>query len=767
MIRNVSGEAAFVNLWEKDGIQFKSAAAAHIYGASSSQRLRLRLSTAAATFFEDIKLTIGEEGYYLFIMRGGGDFDPDVGYKITNVVQVGASATAPNTFESDFTLARPLPVAMDTILNNYLYEDFPSADTTETDTWFFGVAKLAISNIVSEKQISGFKYNGPNPELVRFDTESKKYTDVSGVVLNVDDGSGGERPSLRARVGRITKDGDVDVIQYQRPTWLERPNIDGASMLWSGIGTRGISLYARDFDRTTEVSFAGDDTRRQIITDIALPPGIDYDAIDKMYLVPDLDITANTSSVRIGILMSPVDVYGRPYVYSASTSYYPDAAKYIATGTYNFIPNEYYENGDDDSQASIFGALEDHSGTSVDVNSKWEVPSDIVDMLKENDVVPKIRVRMDYDPESAGYNRVIHVKQWAIILELKVDVTDDNLYARVSGELQGANETNSVYEAVRHILENYDGISSGDIDYGNMAAERSDWHIGRQLTDRKSSLDYLKELCRQAWFCIVPKRNGDRLITAWRENENFAAISNAEDDVLRDSIKKFSKTDASKVYNDFHLKYSWNPGTQEYDRGLIVTHTDEASFPAQGADGDGDGIDDWKTYVGGLNDDSYADAKELWEAAHDSYDRIEQVQRLPDSHGKLDWFIDILIFNPDADFTHQGVNSSAYRSLIHYVEWTTRQKDTVEYRLPINSTWITLELLSAVTFNDVQFTNDSDREGWVTMVKIDPRKDELVVRLILNPTDISTGLGDFTETGAADDNIVESGSQTDNIVEGV
>jgi len=141
-------------------------------------------------------------------------------------------------------------------------------------------------------------------------------------------------------------------------------------------------------------------------------------------------------------------------------------------------------------------------------------------------------------------------------------------------------ETNNVYTAFRHILEDYDGIAFANIDYNNVSDYRSDWTLGRQLLERKKSNEYLAELARQTFVGIYPLRTGYRGLKAWREDETIIAThTTASGSIIAGSISKFEQTPISKTFNEFRVQYDYNPGADRFNKEIFIKKTDENAFP--------------------------------------------------------------------------------------------------------------------------------------------------------------------------------------------
>ena len=130
--------------------------------------------------------------------------------------------------------------------------------------------------------------------------------------------------------------------------------------------------------------------------------------------------------------------------------------------------------------------------------------------------------------------------------------------------------------AFKLILETYDGISSSDIDYGNVSDARADWIVGRQLLEKKNSAEYLKELAKHTFVGIYPTRKGLRGLSAWYDLQT-SEYTFGESAIL--DILSWKKSPISKVYNDFTINYDYNPGSKKYNKSIFITKTDESAFP--------------------------------------------------------------------------------------------------------------------------------------------------------------------------------------------
>lgn len=750
-MRNVSGEPDYMPLINDSGLSYKTTAAYSYFSSGSPDGLSYVHLIVSPDINKDDIGGVGNQNY-LMVTRGGGDPDTDTAYKIFSAIDgfpVTVNGKAMKILEVAFWGA--LSVSPSAFVPGYALDI--TAGTVSVDVWWFRIAKLSVECVVSEKEISGFETSGSKPIVVKYDTDSKKESDVSYIVGSSDAGAGGTRPQVTLVSRNITKDGDILVEAIATP------------IVYDMLFTDEAELYDRD--RST--SLPSEST--WVPLRVRIPTDVDWSEYDSLYLCFDIEREASlVNSGCFEIVVSARGPFNQDMDGLSQTTYFPAQTNYSLTEQYyNWIPNAYYENGgDSNGEASRWNRWETLGGVNVNNKDHLEITGELLEAIKNGDIFPVLTVGITLLFSGASAGATIKVKEVAVLGVRKVSITDGNVYARLRGELTGTAETNTVYNTAKHILEDYDGIAAADIDYHNLATSRGDWHVGRQLTDKKSSYDYLRELCAQAFICIIPKRNGNRRLTAWREDNDFSTLTHDESTIQRNSLRKLDKSQISRVYNVFKLKYAWHPGRGEFIRSVTVDKVNESAFPAFGADADGDGIDDWKTYVGGLADSSYADAKALWDIAHASYLRSSAVNELPQNFSILSWFTDFALFKPGVASYFLSTGSSAFKALRNFVEWTTRQFDLVEYSIPVNATNAVLELLKPITFNDALLTNDVDREGWLTVLKLDPKRDRITVEALLQPADISTESvdGDIDETGDAPDTIDESGSRTDTITEG-
>lgn len=179
-------------------------------------------------------------------------------------------------------------------------------------------------------------------------------------------------------------------------------------------------------------------------------------------------------------------------------------------------------------------------------------------------------------------------------IERTINVINEDLFAKVNGEVYGGAQTNNIYLTIVHLLRTYDGIAAADIELGNLLSTRVNWTSGRQVDERKSSKEYLQEIAKQCFIGIYPTRDGKRGFKAFRSDKTFSSVVHASDTgtIVAGSISKFEKSDINQVYNDFEIKYDFNPASKEFEQSIYIHNADQSAFPNKLASVDPDGVAD-------------------------------------------------------------------------------------------------------------------------------------------------------------------------------
>lgn len=109
---------------------------------------------------------------------------------------------------------------------------------------------------------------------------------------------------------------------------------------------------------------------------------------------------------------------------------------------------------------------------------------------------------------------------------------------------------------------------------------RKDWFFGRTLIDKKKSEEYYKEIFAQAFLIGAISPTGKLRATSWLDNTTPALTFNTTN-ILQGSLGQMKPTPARQVYNDFLIRYDWNPGAKKFNKQIAITNVDKPVFPGE------------------------------------------------------------------------------------------------------------------------------------------------------------------------------------------
>jgi len=318
-------------------------------------------------------------------------------------------------------------------------------------------------------------------------------------------------------------------------------------------------------------------------------------------------------------------------------------------------------------------------------------------------------------------------------------------------------QTDTVYNTFRHIVDSYSTVT--DVNYHNLTEQRQSWNVGRQITTRKNSFDYIRELCKQTFIAGWVDGAGTLNFSAFRDGlaEDDTLVLHDSSIIIDGSIKNFKRTPISKVYNQINVQYDWNPITQKFNFNYAINKVDEPSFPLS--------TDSWEDYVQGI--ENYATAKGIWDRAHESYLETRIANLTPSDRSDLKWANDLGNFNDSTNY--DKTDEYAYKYFIMTTDWNTRQKNQVTYKLPLNDDTKVLNLMQRVRFNDPLYTGITNFTGWITTLELDALKDIITITLTMELNKSRWVGGDCSEIVERSTNIdviIEDTINTDEIEEG-
>jgi hypothetical protein len=742
----INNEKTFIPLMFNGAEKFYTCqASAYDYADDGTGITRPRLRIVTSVPFQANDLA----GYYIVAVSGeGANKDRFIRIR-SNLISTEYNRIYSYTYlflDEPLDAVTPTPFNLDS--NNYKLRAVSGTTPADENSWWFSITSYQLQMTSSNASTITYKKDDNNQyQIFKYDKDTGQYTSLKGIISSVKVTAGKLLITLKAT--SLTADGEI--VTYV-PVEFKVANATTLS----------------DCDRTTMEHVPFSSNTNADITNFRPVVGSEYQVkitdankfkdIDNLYLTCDMN--AQTSEaypggyspyVRLMVRYKGVDVYGRDLDFDDTDSdYILNIFRASQAGVnINFIPNEYYIGGDDNDETDLSGAVQTFSdGSDAKLMDQFKFP-EIIKSCIENGIIRAIKFQIGIRQIANGTSNQIRsgdlrFKELAMLAQKNLPIVNADLYASTYGEMIDGVPSQSVYDAFRLILETYDGIGTGSLDYGNLATTRKSWIVARQLTEHKSSQEYLKELAQQSYVCIFPTRTGKRKMQAWRDISLVSATHSASS-ILRDSLRRMSKTPSSMIYNAFTVNYNWNPATSKYERSLKVDFTDQTSFPVStGA---------WQSYVSGVAEGSYADAKIIWDIAHDGYLRSSIITPLPDQLQNASWYADQAAFNGTTS-VGASVDCGAWKYLTNLCEWCTRQKDVVEYAIPLTAANLQLDLCDRVTVNDLILTDSADRTGWITKVDIQCKNDQIVLTVMLNPPELE-------DASMTDNLIIESGDRVD------
>lgn len=546
---------------------------------------KLSLRTAGRTF-RDGELT----GYFVRVVSGGDD----AVYQIYDQTETDTSG-GQREYLTEVTLLTAIsgtPVVMASI---------PAEGATyDKDLWYFSIIDLNNVYIVSNREINAFsRAAGRLASLKYYNKNSDKYTEIGeiGQRSSVNGISNLLYPGIDVVNKSVTADGDIIKTFTIAPKSVKMSADDVTITEFYGTEISSTLLgradheNLRDRDVTTNYEYVIDsgitvgNVAQFAVTFIIEIDALDEYDFDELYVMPDISITATEEASTYYINMAYSE-YNYLNVESedviSSTQLYTNAKSLPANTetNYHVIPTYHYNEtlldiSDFDSKKASFNLQSDFTDTK---------------RLSNN----KIAVTMNFSLGFLAQTRVtVKFKEFAIIGKRTISLTSETLYTSLEGELGLVSvETNNIYTAIEHVLKRYDELEAAEIDFGTLEYHRKDWHLGRQITKRKSSFDYLDELAQHSFMGIYPNRHGQRAFVCFRE-QGTAAAAHDESIVKAGSITPFQLSDIYDTYNDFRIEYNYDPGRDKYTKSLIITHADESAFPAEY---ESTGTDNTKTF---------------------------------------------------------------------------------------------------------------------------------------------------------------------------
>jgi len=483
-----------------------------------------------------------------------------------------------------------------TYINIYVDKWFDSPPQTENATdngttslhiWYLEILTLKSTQIISNQEINSFEL-GVNGNIARLYFWDKDQDDYISAVESIDRTSKTNignvgYPGIEILNKGVNLDGEVREMLTIKPEFIScsYSNALGSfvsSTLITG-GNDNPDLHDRDISSSYNhicKKNLGEGSLQAIYEfEMIIPEQLLNTVYENVYIVMDQDLLFedDTDSISINYAFSAIDFADRETasIKNYDVYYFGRDSNLEAgiTKEWNLIPKIYYnEVADDDTfnEKKIYIDIQEF----IENNKAFQA-------FKKLKLTVTATVARAVNPEKQF---TYTFREITFVAVKKISLTNQDAFTKIKGEEVSAVLTDNVYRGFQHILETYDGVASGNIDYDNLASKRAFWKIGRQVTDRKNSFEYLKELAEQTFTGIHTTIDGKKRITAFRDNTTSVATHD-ESKIIKGSLRRLTNTSISDIFNEFKIKFDYNPANDTFNRSLFITNVEQASFPSR------------------------------------------------------------------------------------------------------------------------------------------------------------------------------------------
>jgi hypothetical protein len=560
-----------------------SITAATTYNVDGNGKPYLLIKTPSYNFTENELIDSGV--FYITVFKGTSQGILIIGNEDTTNPLTSAATT-------QIYLGKKLTETVTDFNTNNAY----LGGTISDDVWFFRIYQFNSIYLMSDKTIHSFVQDALNSlDLSYWNKDKLTYDPIPELIDNTDNTENNvyEAPTVTLLNNDIDIEGDFIRLIPIFPKSLKWKGTDLQPQLGStedGFGVDDDSVLL-DKDRSTSIFLKNDlggFNRVQVDYEIEFPDDFIIENLDELYLCFDafLDFPDPPTGLLSFHWIVKIEDQFEQNNFTQVLRDYPTSPISSNDLTINGLPNDYYKQGDDNGEDSDF---------SNEVNSTFLSTLFRIDSISDfKEALVSGRISISFIVSSVGNPNIkrFELKQIGFVGAQKLNTIKDNLFIKTKGELTGANQTNNVYRAMQHIMEDYDLISSGSIDYGNLSSKltRSQWRVGRQVMKKKLSSLYLKELAAQGFIGIYPDRQGKRHTKSFLDDTaNIWTHADDNGTIIKGSISRFEATPMNELYNDFTINYDWNPGLGQFNKQIFITNTNavgevdpySATFPGE------------------------------------------------------------------------------------------------------------------------------------------------------------------------------------------
>jgi hypothetical protein len=593
--------------------------------------------------------------------------------------------------------------------------NWDGAANSNTSPWFYDIVDVESASKASEYAQYGFGPYAEKDSMSFYDSVMKQYTRSIGIVKDVSttgDVSYYAKPRSDYTENPLTFTAQpFDKIGMNNGflfSWRKAPATTGPFATIDPPTAGAYSdIYDRDQSTSADFSFAYSADIFGWPVDVMMTAyGLDSSLFKKgSRAFVCVDFHSLSGNYVVGRYLNIVARHNGVEVGVVQTLYEYEPA--INMPMQN-IPREFYAgaySGYDNFEKIING----DSGFTY-----YEIPQYLIDGINDGlyteidlHITYRAYCTETYNGSTYDYADTYHVNGISIVSSIGEIERGATPYISTEGETvgdDGTTKTNSMQNAVLHIVEDYAGSSATVPSTGAGAL-----HVGRTITEPIKVQDCLDSLLKQAFAVGYIGKTGVITVKGWLDSIGSSpVVAFNEDNIIRNSISQWTTTPTNRVYNSFSCAYDYDYETDKY-RSSMAINNPAGTFPAiTGA---------WDKFVSGIGSGSdataYAEAAEAWEYCRAGFSESGALRAYSKSNGELSWFTDPSWLGTPVAKT----DLSAWYFIKTCAYWLSTPRREAKFRVSLE--YIGLNILDYCTFKDYIVTNDEVYSGWITSLSID------------------------------------------------
>lgn len=125
----------------------------------------------------------------------------------------------------------------------------------------------------------------------------------------------------------------------------------------------------------------------------------------------------------------------------------------------------------------------------------------------------------------------------------------------------------------------YKALSIDEDSFDDTRVLRTDWLIGHTITEKKQTVEYLTQLCKQGYLIASITPAGKIKVKSWLDDVT-PSITFDSSNILPNSLSDVTLTPIRRSYNEFKVNYDWNYGSKKFNKSISITNVDRPAFPS-------------------------------------------------------------------------------------------------------------------------------------------------------------------------------------------